>query len=165
MSYYNIIEQCEYSKLPDEYAGTRPYQSATHRHYSDGWREVIPFVAPDGYVISGNRRIEVVNDEAHEVFDVITEAEAQAQNTEANRARWEAENAFLTAVQTVNVAFNLNITASDGFQEVLEKLKASESGTQLDRLQAGVELRTLWDVCEYHGSVWGQVVWHEEVVE
>ena len=163
--HYNINDRRRVSQLPEYDFGTRPYRSATWRHHSDGWRTVIPCVVPDGYVANGNRRTEVVDDQALEVFDVITDAESQAAIVEANRDLWESENAFLAKVATVNATYNLNIDSTDGFQEVMAKLVASTTGTQIDRVQAGLELRTLWDVVDYNGGEWGAVEWHSEVAE
>lgn len=74
-----------------------------------------------------------------------------------------AENGFLAAVATCNNLYGTDITASDSFQSVLAKLKASTQGERIDRLEMGVELQTLWNVVLSHGGVWGDVIWHEDL--
>lgn len=78
-----------------------------------------------------------------------------------------AENAFLAAVSSVNAAYSLDITPADGFQDVLAKIKSSESPSleRIDRLEIGVELRTLWDVVLYHGGSWTNLEYHPELYE
>ena len=103
---------------------------------------------------------------------IDTRAEAQAQAAvEAEAARIagksvelkRAENAFLTALYGYNAAYSLGLTADDSFQSAIQKLKDSTTGERIDRIEAGLVLRTLWDVVLFHGGRWGDTQFHQEV--
>ena len=112
----------------------------------------------DGQMVDMTEAESAIMDAAE--AQAVADAEAARQAAKSQELK-DAENAFLIAVQTVNAAYNLDIQPTDGFQDVMAKLKASTTGERLDRLEAGVELRTLWDVVLYHGGRWGDVVFHE----
>ena len=159
MSYYNTETQKEYSHIPAEWQGTRPYPSATHLHHEHGWREVIPFEVPAGYVKNGNRRIEMIDDEAHEVFDVITEAEAQAE--------WDASEEYASRAYANQIIGNIQaklaeigVTPSDKLQVVQAVdawVQAADEGSaeRQNRLETASRLNVwyamLEKVCEQIG--------------
>ena len=79
-SVYNIktgVEKADWNRVPYK-ANVLP---KTRQDASDGWRDVIPYIAPSGMVaVAASRDINVTNDAAYEVFAVlITEAEYAAQ--------------------------------------------------------------------------------------
>lgn len=77
MTYFNIVTLRERSFLPALADVSNP--TWTH-YYARGWREVVPFTPPDGYIRkTGTRTVSVVGDEAHEQYEVWTQAEADAQ--------------------------------------------------------------------------------------
>ena len=98
-------------------------------------------------------------------------AEAQAASIAAEAARIAgksvelkmAENAFLTALYGYNADYSLGLTADDSFQSAMQKLKDSTTGERIDRIEAGLVLRTLWDVVLFHGGRWGDTQFHQEV--
>ena len=72
---YNINTHTERS-LPPWRSNALPKQ---RQGAAEGWREVVPFVAPTGMVaVASTRRIVVVEDEAREMMHTITEAEYAA---------------------------------------------------------------------------------------
>ena len=87
---------------------------------------------------------------------------AEAAELERLRPRYEAENAFLLRATQISQQFGVDLGASDSYQSALYKLKEATQGERLDRIEAGVELRTLWDVVLFHGGKWGAVQWHPE---
>ena len=103
-------------------------------------------------------------------IDARAEAQAQAAvDAEAARIAGksielkQAENAFLTALYGYNAAYNLGLTADDSFQSAMQKLKDSATGERIDHIEAGLVLRTLWDVVLFHGGRWGDTQFHQEV--
>jgi len=75
MSYYNIITNTERNPPPIK-ANVLPRQ---HEGVAEGWREIVPFVAPDGMVAkAGTRQIVVTDDVPQEVYEVWTVAEHEA---------------------------------------------------------------------------------------
>ncbi len=122
-SWYNINEQKEYGRIPEAYAGVRPYRSASYRYASDGWRETQAFIAPDGYVtIAGTRRIEMSNDIAYVIYDVQTLAEAEAalQDLKSDELK-SAENGFFA------IAGMLGLSGKPSFGEVTAALTALQA--------------------------------------
>ena len=105
-----------------------------------------------------------------EEIDARAEEQAQAA-VEAEAARIagksielkQAENAFLTALYGYNAAYALGLTADDSFQSAMQKLKDSTTGERIDHIEAGLVLRTLWDVVLFHGGRWGDTQFHQEV--
>lgn len=164
---YDINTNKTLTDYPRTHNGICPYRSTSaEQKHADGFREVVPFVVPEGYVTTGARRIELIDDVAYEMFDTITQDDAESTRQAAKPDNLKrAENAFLQRLAEVNAQFALDLTTDDGFQDALEKLKASTTGTQIDRLQAGMELNTLWSVVLADGGQWGDVTWHAEVAE
>ena len=75
MSYYNIITNTERNPPPIK-ANVLPRQ---HEGVAEGWREIVPFVAPEGMVAkAGTRQIVVTDDVPQEVYEVWTVAEHEA---------------------------------------------------------------------------------------
>jgi len=107
-------------------------------------------------------------------IDAILAADAQAAidaeqaRLEELRPRYEAENAFLLAVAQINSTLGVGIDASDSYQSALAKLTPPPGATVEQRLalaEAGLTLRTLWDVVLFHGGEWGKVEYHPEVAQ
>ncbi len=72
MSYYNIITNRECNPPPIK-ANTLPRQ---HEGMDEGWREIVPFVAPDGMVAkAGTRQIVATDDVPREVYEIWTAEE------------------------------------------------------------------------------------------
>jgi hypothetical protein len=77
MSYYNLTTAEEVSALKPLPDVSNP---AWENYYARGWREVIPFACPPGYVRkAGTRTLTVVGDAVTELWDLRTEAEADAE--------------------------------------------------------------------------------------
>jgi len=72
-----------------------------------------------------------------------------------NDDKWVAENVFLTYMQTVNTTYELGITSGDSYQDAIAKIETNEALDEVGKLTVGMKLKTLWDVCIYHGTVWG----------
>ena len=85
MTYYNVYSAHEHATLPASYPdvlGSPDWPL----HYARGWRELLPFVVPDGYAtIPGTRRIEVNADVPCEVWDIDT-ADAAQERAEVEQA-------------------------------------------------------------------------------
>ena len=155
---YNTIEKKEYSQIPQHYNGIYPYRSATDRHESDGWVDVTPFTAPDGYtIIEGTRTIDATGCEQYEVE---TDAQAYASQWTVNEKLWTAENDFLGTVQSVNISLGTDISLADGFAEIATKIAASVADRD-DRQDAILLLRNAWDLVEAYGGSFGNVSYHE----
>ena len=101
--------------------------------------------------------------------DAQMEAEAvaiaEAEEYLRQMPRWKAENAFLSRAASASAQFGVNLGSSDSYQSALAKLKAAPLGERIDRIEAGLELMTLWEVVLFHGGKWGEVKWHPEVEE
>ena len=155
---YNTIEQKEYSQIPQHYNGVYPYRSATDRHESDGWVDIVPFTAPAGYtIIEGTRTIDAVGNEQYEVE---SDAQAYARQWATNEKLWTAENNFLGTVQAINTALEISIGLGDGFSEIGAKIEASEVD-DVTKLKASSTLKNAWDVVEFHGGTFGNISYHE----
>ena len=82
MSYYNIITNRERNPPPIK-ANVLPRQ---HEGVAEGWREIVPFVAPEGMVAkAGTRQIAVTDDVPQEVYEVWTVAEHEAAQRQARK--------------------------------------------------------------------------------
>ena len=98
-------------------------------------------------------------------------AQEAAQAAEAARisgkpeALKRAENEFLLALYGYNAAFSFGLTPADSFQTAMDKLREATAGERIDRVEAGLVLRTLWDVVLFHGGKWEDVQMHPEVEE
>ena len=79
---YNIITNRERNPPPIK-ANVLPRQ---HEGVAEGWREIVPFVAPEGMVAkAGTRQIAVTDDVPQEVYEVWTVAEHEAAQRQARK--------------------------------------------------------------------------------
>jgi hypothetical protein len=79
---YNIITNRERNPPPIK-ANVLPRQ---HEGVAEGWREIVPFVAPEGMVAKvGTRQIVVTDDVPQEVYEVWTVAEHEAAQRQARK--------------------------------------------------------------------------------
>jgi hypothetical protein len=78
-----------------------------------------PFAPPEGYLRNGNRRIELIDGQAREVFDVISVADYEAQQAATEAARIAALasspqiQAALTVLDTLLQVVGLSIPVSE----------------------------------------------------
>jgi len=183
--YYNKLMGKLESELPNPlfHPDGRKTNNPTPDQYAKYYCIAIMPTTPEGMVIIGGSEQVHYDEETNSAtvsyqYETLeakqardqaeqTEREAKDATAELNRINNKskelktAENDFLTLVQTINQQFELNITPDDGFKEVMEKLKNSTTGERLDRLEAGLELRTLWDVVLFRGGRWGDVQFHD----
>ena len=76
-----------------------------------------------------------------------------------------AENEFLQYLMYVNEKYDIDVTTDSTFQGVMAALRSSTKGDRIDRLEAALTLRTMWDIVLFHGGRWGEVEFHEEFGE
>ena len=97
-TYYNKDTEAEVSVLPalPDVSNADPVRD-WNLWYDRGWREVIPFVVPEGYVKHGSREIVMTDDEAHEVCEVWTQAEEDVWQAEQAAAAIVARKAVIAA--------------------------------------------------------------------
>ena len=85
---YNIHTHTERSRPPIK-ANVLPQQ---REGQAEGWREIIPFAAPEGMVkVAGTRTLADTNTAPREVYQTITQAEHDASVAAAAQAEHDAE--------------------------------------------------------------------------
>jgi hypothetical protein len=95
MTYY--YQDTEYSSLPPLPDVSNPGWAD---YYARGWREVVPFVCPPGYVRkAGTRTLTVVGDVVTELWDLRTEAEVAAEAAAAHVAYMEGFDEFPRSIR------------------------------------------------------------------
>jgi hypothetical protein len=96
-----ITRQRALSRLPSI---TRKNQWSNERIAQEtGLLVIQPFAPPEGYLRNGNRRIELIDGQAREIYDVISIADYEAQQAAAEAARIAdlASNPQIQAALTV----------------------------------------------------------------
>lgn len=144
------------------------YHRFTRFHYEDGWRTLERFEVPEGYVkIQGTQSFSVDEDgkyiehweiqtiEEHELQEFLAHQDAKSFTLK------RAENEFLTAVNYINQKFELDLSPDDGFRDVLMKLSSAEDFDKLERIEAGLTLRTLWDIVLFNDGTWKDLYYHD----
>ncbi len=118
---YNIITNRERNPPPIK-ANVLPRQ---HEGVAEGWREIVPFVAPEGMVAkAGTRTIVVTDDVPQEVYEVWTVAEHEAAVKDELRATITAALADpVTAVLVRAIRF---LGGLHGFSEAQVNAKLIE---------------------------------------
>ena len=118
----------------------------------------------DGWLIGNGWSVPTEEETlAHDAEIQQAAIDAELAQQAANEPRYKAENAFLLRAAQISAQFGVDLSAADSYQSAIYKLKEATQGERIDRLEAGIELRTLWDVVLFHGGKWGEVQWHPEI--
>ena len=158
-SFYNQTTQIEAGKLPKIVYTDTGYinQPTTDQLKAAGWllKAVVPFVVPEGYQkIAGTRRIEVEGDTASEVYDIETNAEAEARAIAKQHADQAAKPQYQKNVEKktkdllVSLGFPVPVQSDtiiqmiDGLQAQVTALLADNKEKDAIRLMSTIDALT-----------------------